>query len=324
MKKAILFLVIAAMILAVPCFAQETEDDIIDFTEPSGTIEIGDTEDMANGMVGAFSWSLEGSTLKISGSGAMEELDGDAPWYPFREEITKVEFSGGVTYVCAGAFSDYDTITEVDFGDAMYELGSRSFYDCDGLTTLSMPDTFKVFGEECLRGCSRLKEIHCAGRFPSFRLNCLWDSYVKIYFPVNKPWGIEYIQQLEEAFHGRIEFLASDGSDPYAPTEETEETTQPTEETTTPTEETTEPVITEPVITEPPTTEAPTAPTTVPTTPWSVPETIQTEPTAAEAEESVSSAGAWVAVALAVLVASLLGIGGVIFLASRKKGKYSR
>ena len=37
---------------------------------------------------------------------------------------------GGVTYVAANAFADFDTITEVDFGDAMYELGRRSSSSC--------------------------------------------------------------------------------------------------------------------------------------------------------------------------------------------------
>ena len=144
----------------------------------------------------------------------------------------------------------------------MYEIGAGAFYSCDGLTKIELPSTFKVFGEESFRNCPNLKEIHCSGRFPSFRLNCLWDTYTKIYFPAERPWSVELVIQLEEAFKGRIEFLASDGSDPYVPTEPTEateptkatepeETTQPSTEPTQPVTEATEPVET----TQPPVTE---------------------------------------------------------------------
>ena len=188
---------------------------MLPLTVPAAAVE--SEGDLAAGTIGDFTWTLSGNTLTITGTGAMEDFAEDAPWLSYASEIQKVVFTGGVTYVAANAFADYDTITEVDFGDAMYELGKRSFYSCDGLTRLDMPASFKVFGEDSLRACSRLTEIHCQGRFPSFRLNSLWDTYAKIYFPADRPWSVELIGQLEEAFHGRIEFLASDGTDPYVP-----------------------------------------------------------------------------------------------------------
>ena len=272
----------------------------------------------ASGIVGAFTWTLEGDTLTIDGSGAMEDFAEDVPWLPYAAQIKKVVFTGGVTYVGAGAFADFDAITDVDFGDAMYELGARSFYGCDGLTELYLPVSFKVFGEDSLRNCRNLTAIHCAGRFPSFRLNSLWDTYAKIYFPADKPWSVDLIAQLEEAFHGRIEFLASDGSDPYTPTEATEAATEPaTEETTAPT--------TEPVPA--PTTEAATEPSTVPVTvpettqpaAETVPETVpETQP---EPEQPKNGTKLVVIVAAAVMLLSASGAVTLI-LKLRRGGKY--
>ena len=279
--------------------------------------------DLAAGTVGDFTWSLSGNTLTITGTGAMEDFAEDAPWLPYASEIQKVVFTGGVTYVAANAFADYDTITEVDFGDAMYELGKRSFYSCDGLTRLDMPASFKVFGEDSLRACSRLTEIHCQGRFPSFRLNSLWDTYAKIYFPADRPWSVELIQQLEEAFHGRIEFLASDGTDPYVPAAETEPvteapTTQATEATTeatsAPTEETTQET-TQPVTEEtlPPTTAPTEAETTLPET------TVPTENPPAEAPSRYSPVT--LVLAAVVMVLCIL-CAGVLIIRSHRGGKY--
>ena len=293
---------------------------VLPLAVPAAASETGDV--LASGALGDFTWTLAGNTLTISGSGAMEDFTEDAPWLPYASQIQKVVFTGGVTYVASGAFADYDTITEVDFGDAMYELGKRSFYSCDGLTALYMPASFKVFGEDSLRSCSKLTEIHCEGRFPSFRLNSLWDTYAKIYFPADRPWSVELIQQLEEAFHGRIEFLASDGTDPYTPTAPTQETVEettepPTGETEATTEETTEEttqVTTEETL--PPTTVPPetsTPETTMPET------TVPTETPSAEAPSRYSPVT--LILAAVVMVLCILG-AGVLIIRSHRGGKY--
>lgn len=303
-----LFSILIALCLALP------------LAVPAAASETGDV--LASGALGDFTWTLTGNTLTISGSGAMEDFTEDAPWLPYASQIQKVVFTGGVTYVASGAFADYDTITEVDFGDAMYELGKRSFYSCDGLTALYMPASFKVFGEDSLRACSKLTEIHCEGRFPSFRLNSLWDTYAKIYFPADRPWSVELIQQLEEAFHGRIEFLASDGTDPYTPTAPTQETVEettepPTEETEATTEETTEE-------TTQVTTEETLPPTTVPPE-TSTPETTMPEttvPTETPPAEAPSRYSPVTLVLAAVVMVLCILCAGVLIIRSHRGGKY--
>ena len=173
-------------------------------------------------------------------------------------------------------------------------------------------------------GCTRLKEIHCEGRFPSFRQNCLWDTYAKIYFPADRPWGVEYIQQLEEAFYGRIEFLASDGTDPYVPTEPTEAPA----ETEAPTEEPTQ-APTEAPATQPPATEAPTAPLVTEPAPTQEPETqapttpILIAPAPTQPPKVESEGGSKVGYFIIGGVAVFLLLGSIVF-GGRKKGRYSR
>lgn len=257
----------------------------------------------AEGQTGSFTWSLNGGELTISGEGVMPDYPEGAPWDAYREQITKVVFTGGVTYVGAYAFKDYDALKSIDFGDSLYELGKQSFYSCDGLTVLQLPESFKVFGEESLRHCAQLKEIHSEGRFPSFRLNCLWDTKVIIYYPASRPWGLQYIQQMEEVFKGRIEFLASDGSDPYDPDAVTTEATtvpETTEATTVP--ETTVPETTAPEVTVPEQTQ--------PTQSTQGPREDQTQPTLPQAtqppqEEDGAPGAAWIWLVIAVFFALL-------------------
>lgn len=99
-------------------------------------------------------------------------------------------------------------------------------------------------------------------------------------YSASNPWSVSLVEQLENAFQGRIEFRSSDGTDPYVPTQPTTApTVQPTQPqwntpTESPTQETfwatqlpTTPVYTEPVVTQPVTVPVYTEPATVPTLP---------------------------------------------------------
>ena len=281
--------------------------------------------DRAPGYCGdAIVWEFADGTLTITGTGAMDDFPEGAPWQAHRDEIEKVIVSGGITYIGANAFRDYDALEAVEFGSALYEIGEYAFFSCDGLTAVQLPESFKIFGPSCFMGCSRLTEFHCQGRFPSFRENCLWDTYAKIYFPADRPWGVEYIQQLEEAFHGRIEFLASDGTDPYEPTEPPAETEAPTEE---PTE-----MPTEAPTTVPPTTEPPAEQTTEPLLIMTRPPQTE-EPTEAPAEETTEppaepepekTGGSKTPLIILGAVGAFLVLGSLIFGGGRKRGKYAR
>ena len=93
-----------------------------------------------------MAWSLEGDTLTISGSGKMDDCTAGAPWHGYKAQVKRIVFTGGVSYIGADAFSDFDALETVDFGDALYEIGPRAFKGCDGLEHITMPKSFKIFG----------------------------------------------------------------------------------------------------------------------------------------------------------------------------------
>jgi hypothetical protein len=317
MKHRIFALLLAAVMLmgTIPAMATETDET----TEPT---QPGRAPDYCGE---AIIWSFDDGTLTLTGAGAMDDFPDGAPWAEYKDRIEKVVISGGITYIGAFSFSDYDKLAEIEFGKDVYEIGERAFFSCDGLTSISLPESFKIFGPSSFMGCTKLKEIHCAGRFPSFKLNCLWDTWCTIYFPANRPWGVEYIAQLEEAFHGRIEFLASDGTDPYEPTEPTEETEKPTEAPTEP------PSTTVPPTTQPPVTDAPTdAPTEAPTEPAPAeseaapeekPDPFQPSEDPGEPEKK---GGSKIGFLIIGAVGIFLVLGSIVFGGGRKKGRYSR
>lgn len=316
MKRIICFILALCLLLslvAVVASATEATEETTTATEP--VREPGQCgEDLY--------WTYKDGVLTVNGSGDMDDFSDEAPWAAHKQEITSVVLVG-VQYIGANAFRNYDALKTVDFGSALYEIGANAFRSCDGLTSISLPSSFKIFGESSFMSCSGLKEIHCAGRFPSFRQNSMWDTYVTIYYPAEKPWSADTIRQLETAFQGRIEFLASDGTD-LVP-DETEES-EPSEPETQPTEP--EPEATEEVTTE--TTEP--SVDTQDTPEQTQPETDNPEETGDEADDEDEDAkeeqqdedpvkGVWIGLAIVGGVLSIALIGCLLF---RPKGKYSR
>lgn len=273
----------------------------------------------------SITWSCSGTALIITGFGEMDDFPEGAPWAEYKDEITKIIISNDITYIGSFAFRDFDALTEVEFGDDLVEIGREAFCSCDRLASVVLPKTFRVFGESSFMSCRNLKEFHCAGSFPSFRQNCLWDTYGVIYFPSESPWSLDLIIQLEAAFHGRMEFLASDGTDPYDPGAVPGETELPaeTEESTGETGEETEPP------TEPPAeeiTEAATEPASVPEVtaePETLPETTGPQQAAEPAQEAPERK-TWIGMTILVATAAFLVLGRLLFGKRRKRGKYSR
>lgn len=299
--------------------AETTEETTAETTQPPA----------ADNSCGDYlTWHYDSGILLIAGTGEMYDYEkGQEPWNAYKNTLSTLILDGEVTYIGAYAFYDYDKLVEIDFGTSLYEIGSYAFYDCDGLTELHMPDSFKIFEERCFSGASNLAAIHCQGRFPKFKESCLWDVYCKIYFPVERPWSVTNIADLEKAFKGRIEFLASDGSDPYTPEKETEATTAPTTEATT--APTTEPDSQKtPEVTTPSTTGSSTTQTTNPTpTPSTVPESSsqsQTqEQTQPQKEEKNSGNGVWIAVVIIGAVLIFVNLGMLLFQGKSKgQGRY--
>ena len=317
MKKRI-FMIILALVLVMGTVPGVMATEATEETKPvRGEFQCG--EDLV--------WAFDDGVLTITGTGRMDDYEADAPWAAYKDKIESVILTGGVTYIGARAFYQYNRLKSVDFGTKLTEIGEKAFSGCVALTEIELPATFKIFGPYSFENCKGLTEIRCNGGFPSFRMNCMLGTYATIYYPVDRPWKVSLIEELEAAFHGRIEFLASDGTDHYNP-EATAETTEVTEVTTEVTEAPTEIPTTAP--TEAPTEATqPVEETTVPTVaeteapaqtqPQQPEETVPTAPV--EDEQSLKP----VVVALSGLVVVLLVVILILVVRRPKKGgKYAK
>lgn len=332
---SVLMLIALLLSLSLPVLATEaTEETAAETTEE--TVKKEEYTTATSGSCGKdITWKLEGHTLTLSGSGAM---DAGMPWEFYKDTIYTLILDGEITTIGDGAFSSCNNLQYIDFGSSLKEIGYQAFFSCNALKAFRLPDTFRKFGQECFKDCDSLQVIFCEGPMPSFKANCLYTNHtVQIFFTKDMPWPQEEIDRLRANFGARIyvdvgtEAVLEDYlEDRPTPTEvqtivletqpeETaaEETAAPTQpqidlSALVPTEAPTAPV-TVPQ-TQPPVTEAATVPTVPQTQPQpTVP--VQTEPVFVDSdrdaqesqpEDNGSGTVLWVLLAAAVITAILI------------------
>lgn len=103
-------------------------------------------------------WSFSGSTLVISGKGAMNNYDeqNKAPWYDFREEITTVILPKGLESIGVLAFYDCTALKAVVIPEGVTIINNKAFYNCTALKTVTMPNSLKTIGKAAFFDCGKL------------------------------------------------------------------------------------------------------------------------------------------------------------------------
>ena len=100
-------------------------------------------------------------TLTIRGSGAMEDylMSSNQPWRSFRDQITSVVVSPGVTSIGNLAFALSRNIIHVDIADSVVSIGEQAFSDCSSLTDIKIPQSVTYIGVKAFGSCTKLSSI---------------------------------------------------------------------------------------------------------------------------------------------------------------------
>ena len=100
-------------------------------------------------------------TLTIRGSGAMEDylMSGHQPWRSFRDQITSVVVSPGVTSIGNLAFTRFSKLIHVDIADSVVSIGEQAFSDCSSLTDITVPQSVTYIGVKAFDSCTNLSSI---------------------------------------------------------------------------------------------------------------------------------------------------------------------
>ena len=100
-------------------------------------------------------------TLTIRGSGAMEDYQTSSsrPWNNFRDQITSVVISPGITSIGDCAFTLFSKLIHVDIADSVISIGDRAFSYCSSLTDIKIPQSVTYIGVKAFDSCTNLSSI---------------------------------------------------------------------------------------------------------------------------------------------------------------------
>lgn len=100
-------------------------------------------------------------TLTIRGSGAMKNylMSSNQPWHSFRDQITSVVVSPGVTSIGNLAFALSRNIIHVDIADSVVSIGEQAFFKCSSLTNITVPQSVTYIGVKAFDSCTKLSSI---------------------------------------------------------------------------------------------------------------------------------------------------------------------
>ena len=88
----------------------------------------------------ALSWSFEGTSLTISGSGpmALHSPEQPAPWAVHAGETETVIIGDGVTSITPGAFPGFAAVKTLNLGAGLAQIDVGAFADCAALKTVTV------------------------------------------------------------------------------------------------------------------------------------------------------------------------------------------
>ncbi len=110
-----------------------------------------------------LTWEYADGVLTISGTGAMVDYECEAPWTPYRDEITKLVVSDGCTSLGDLAFANLMLLTDVSLPETVERIGNNCFWACTALPAIDLPDGLTVLGEQAFAECSALESVVIPG-----------------------------------------------------------------------------------------------------------------------------------------------------------------
>lgn len=140
---------------------QESVDAETVATAPSNAMS--DTLTTSDTLVAtsSVSWTVNSSTLIISGTGDMTNYTyaSEAPWFSYRFSITDILINSGVTSIGDYAFFAFPNLKSVTIPAGVTYIGAEAFRNCSALTSVVLPSSVTAIGRYAFALCSSLQSV---------------------------------------------------------------------------------------------------------------------------------------------------------------------
>lgn len=144
---------LSVFIMGNPIFSFEYNKDDLLTVNAAEIIESGKHGDN-------LTWTVySDGVIAIEGIGDMKYTRGinQYPWYPYNDEITKVDIGEGVTSVAARSFVGYDNIEEIVIPSTMKNISG--FALCKSLKSIVLPEGLLTIELQAFSGCELLQTV---------------------------------------------------------------------------------------------------------------------------------------------------------------------
>lgn len=108
---------------------------------------------------GSQTWTLNGGTLTISGTGIVEKPSPGHEFFQRKNEIQRLVIEPGITEIGYGALSELESLKQATLPDGLIRIGSLAFNNCTALEELNIPDSVTSFDRASIWNCHSLKSI---------------------------------------------------------------------------------------------------------------------------------------------------------------------
>ena len=163
-KRSLVLLLVLAMVLSLlgsNAWAVEATSDHAVRSADSEQAEMAAPSTMAatSGKCGKkLTWSFKGTTLTISGTGAMNSYEeDDIPWAVLNVKELVVE--DGVTTIGEWAFFECTSLKRVTLASSVKKIDWYAFGNCENLTTVTIPEGLTTIESNAFLYCSSLRSI---------------------------------------------------------------------------------------------------------------------------------------------------------------------
>ena len=116
-----------------------------------------------------LTWSFDGSTLTITGSGAMDNYteENPAPWHEFRSQIIGLSLPEELTRIGTRAFAECSGLSVVNVPGTVQIIGESAFLECSSMTMLTLNEGIRTIGQCAFEQCKFLADV----RLPDSLIN---------------------------------------------------------------------------------------------------------------------------------------------------------
>lgn len=104
---------------------------------------------------------LDDGTLLISGNGPMANYTSftSVPWYSYKDSITSVVVTDGITHLGNYSFRGLSNVASVSLPDSLITIGNSVFYSCHSLSSLLIPEGVVSVGHNLVGSNNGIKIV---------------------------------------------------------------------------------------------------------------------------------------------------------------------